>query len=77
MSETCAEFVKACGSKMKILFIVMDTCEIKKILRIERPEYPVKTNKAPPGLDKSDRMYERICLMTDILSGCYFQRLHE
>ncbi len=38
-----------CGSEMKILAFIMDTCEIKKILK-----HLIKTNKAPPGLDEKD-----------------------
>ena len=36
-----------CGSEMKILSVIMDTCEIKKILK-----HLMKTNKAPPGVDE-------------------------
>ena len=38
-----------CGSEMKILSVIMDTYEIKKILK-----HLVKTNKAHPGLDVND-----------------------
>lgn len=38
-----------CGSEMKILAVIMDPCEIKKILK-----HLVKTNKAPPGVDEKD-----------------------
>jgi hypothetical protein len=36
-----------CGSEMKILSVIMDSCEIKKILK-----HLMKTNKAPPGIDE-------------------------
>ncbi len=36
-----------CGSEMKILSVILDSCEIKKILK-----HLMKTNKAPPGLDE-------------------------
>ena len=36
-----------CGSEMKILSVIMDSCEIKKILK-----HLVKKNKAPPGVDE-------------------------
>lgn len=36
-----------CGSEMKILSVILDCCEIKKILK-----HLMKTNKAPPGLDE-------------------------
>jgi hypothetical protein len=41
-----------CGSEMKILSVIMDSCEIKKILRTGCPQHLVKTNKAPPGIDE-------------------------
>ena len=37
-----------CGSEMKILAVITDTHEVKKILK-----HLVKTGKAPPGVDKS------------------------
>jgi hypothetical protein len=40
---TCSK----CGSEMKILSVIMDTCEIKKVLK-----HLIKTNKAPPGIDE-------------------------
>ena len=46
---TCPE----CGSEMNILAVIMDTYEIKKILK-----HPVKTNKGLPGVDKKDLLDE-------------------
>jgi hypothetical protein len=42
-----------CGSEMKILSVIMDTNEIKKILK-----HLMKTNKAPPGVDEKDLLDE-------------------
>jgi len=36
-----------CGAEMKILAVITDTHEVKKILK-----HLVKTGKAPPGVDK-------------------------
>jgi hypothetical protein len=36
-----------CGSEMKVLAVILDPYEIKKILK-----HLLKTNKAPPGLDE-------------------------
>jgi hypothetical protein len=36
-----------CGSEMKVLSVITDPYEIKKILK-----HLLKTNKAPPGLDE-------------------------
>jgi hypothetical protein len=44
-----------CGSEMKILAVIMDSYEINKIL-----QHLVKTNKAPPGVEESDSMSERV-----------------